>query len=69
VREEEGVDENVGKFFANLGRIGRLGILPQKALKKFAGFDGKAGSKVFRVMKLGPISSVAEGEGFILEVG
>ena len=39
VREEQGVDENVGELFANLRRIGRLSVLPEKSLEQFASFN------------------------------
>jgi hypothetical protein len=39
VCKKEGVDENVGEFFADLGWVGRLGVLPEEAFEQLTRLD------------------------------
>lgn len=53
-------NQDVGQFGPDLGRVGVLGLLPEKLFKELSRLDAQSGRQVFGVMELRPVALVPE---------
>jgi hypothetical protein len=58
--DEQGIGEYIGQFFFDLFDIGFMGLLPEKGLQEFAGFEIQRDGQIFGVVKLFPVAFIPE---------